>query len=103
MSVALCLSTSCDRGPGEYQRLVLNEVSSLPLPADFDFVGLSRSEDDVIVVWAKEPNVVFRFNKNLVLEREWTLPDTVPPLAVWSSVDRTEIVTSTPPAIYVTV
>lgn len=100
MTVALCLTPSCAQGPSEYQRLVLNELSSLPLPASLGFDGLSRSEDDVIVVWGREPNVVFRFNKTLVSDGEWTLPDTVPPLAAWSGVDRIEVVTSNPPAIH---
>ena len=101
LAFALCLSTSCVEQASERQRLVLNEVSSHPLPEQFNLVGLSSSEDDQIVIWGREPNVVLRFNKTFVSDGEWLLPANVPPLSVWADVDRIEVVTSNPPAIHV--
>jgi hypothetical protein len=90
----------CFDGSSEHRRLVLEEISSVSLPARSVFVGLSRGGDGAIVVWGTEPSVVLRYDTALALDKEWRLPPNLRPLAAWSGSGGLEIVTSEPAGIH---
>ena len=81
-------------------RLVLTEAAVIALDADLGLEGVGGAEGGGIVIWAREPNHVVRFEPGLMSVRRWILPAALVPIALWAGAEILEVVTRDPPALH---
>lgn len=100
-AVALSVAVACSAPSStDDPRLVLTEVRSVPLAAEFNFSGLVLDEDHRVIAWARHPNVVLRLGEGLQPVDRWTLPDSLVPIAVWADGPVLEVVTGEPSGVH---